>query len=87
MSILTGDEEVEGDLNELPQHRITDFTIYDKNMHMCPFDTGLIEKNVELYFSGLVKPIYDDSPLPESKLMFATSNYNHPQISEKGKHG
>ena len=33
-------------------------------MHMCPFDTGLVEKNVELYFSGVVKPIYEDNPTP-----------------------
>lgn len=33
-------------------------------MHLCPFDTGLVEKNVELYFSGSVKPIYDDNPDP-----------------------
>ena len=39
-------------------------SIYDKNMHMCPFDTGLVEKNVELYFSGVVKPIYEDNPTP-----------------------
>ena len=38
--------------------------VYDKNMHLCPFDTGLIEKNVELFFSGAVKPIYDDNPDP-----------------------
>jgi len=31
---------------------------------MCPFDTGLVEKNVELYFSGVVKPIYEDNPTP-----------------------
>ena len=29
-----------------------------------PFDTSLIERNVELYFSGSVKPIYDDNPDP-----------------------
>jgi len=31
---------------------------------MYPFDIGLVEKNVELYFSGVVKPIYDDNPTP-----------------------
>ena len=36
--------------------------MYDKNTHLCPFDTGLIEKNIELYFSGFVKPIYDENP-------------------------
>ena len=33
-------------------------------MHLCPFDTGLVEKNVELYFSGVVKPIYENNPTP-----------------------
>ena len=33
-------------------------------MHLCPFDTGLVEKNVELYFSGVVKPIYEENPTP-----------------------
>ena len=36
--------------------------VYDKNKHLCPFDSGLVEKNVELYFSGAVKPIYDENP-------------------------
>lgn len=37
-------------------------SVYDKRGHLCPFDSGLIEKNVELYFSCVVKPIYDDNP-------------------------
>lgn len=37
-------------------------SVYDKHGHLCPFDSGLIEKNVELYFSCAVKPIYDDNP-------------------------
>lgn len=37
-------------------------SVYDKRGHLCPFDTGLIERNIELYFSGAVKPIYDDNP-------------------------
>ena len=40
------------------------YSIYCKNMHLCPFDTGLVEKNVELYFSGVVKPIYEENPTP-----------------------
>ena len=47
---------------------MTDFTIFDKHMHLCPFDTGLVEKNVELFFSGTVKPIYDENPAPEGEL-------------------
>ena len=41
-------------------------------MHMCPFDTGLVEKNVELYFSGVVKPIYEDNPTPTGLYVFLT---------------
>ena len=37
------------------------FSVYDKSTHLCPFDTGLIEKNKLLFLSGYVKPIYDDS--------------------------
>uniref|UniRef100_F6XUV4 DNA (cytosine-5)-methyltransferase 1 n=1 Tax=Ciona intestinalis TaxID=7719 RepID=F6XUV4_CIOIN len=57
LSLFVGNEET-----GRPQHKITDFTVYDKSTHLCPFDAGLIEKNVELYFSGLVKPIYDEDP-------------------------
>ena len=41
------------------------YSVYDKNTHLCPFDTGLIEKNIELFFSGYLKPIYDENPSPE----------------------
>lgn len=41
--------------------------MYDKHGHLCPFDSGLIEKNVELYFSCVVKPIYDDNPCMDGK--------------------
>ena len=34
-------------------------------MHLCPFDCGLIEANVDLFISGSVKPIYDDNPTAE----------------------
>lgn len=40
-------------------------SVYDKRGHLCPFDNGLIERNVELYFSCAVKPIYDDNPCLE----------------------
>lgn len=44
------------------------FSVYDKHGHLCPFDSGLIEKNVELYFSCVVKPIYDDNPCMDGKM-------------------
>lgn len=36
------------------------------NGHLCPFDTGLIEQNKLLYFSGYVKPVYDENSLPDN---------------------
>lgn len=45
-------------------------SVYDKRGHLCPFDNGLIEKNVELYFSCVVKPIYDDNPCLEGTTTF-----------------
>lgn len=41
------------------------YSVYDKNRHLCAFDTGLIEKNVVLYFSGYMKPIYEENACPE----------------------
>ena len=38
------------------------FSVYDKQGHLCPFDGGLIERNALLFFSGYLKPIYDENP-------------------------
>ncbi|KFM81900.1 DNA (cytosine-5)-methyltransferase PliMCI, partial [Stegodyphus mimosarum] len=65
LSVHTDGEYESADVCERPQHKITDFTVYDRNTHLCPFDAGLIERNIELYLSGVVKPIYDDDPSPE----------------------
>ncbi|CAB4021885.1 DNA (cytosine-5)-methyltransferase 1-like, partial [Paramuricea clavata] len=62
LSLFTGDETTYGSYEaDRPQHRITQFSVYDKSTHLCPFDTGLIVKNKELFLSGYVKPIYDDN--------------------------
>lgn len=45
------------------------FSVYDKEGHLCPFDNGLIEQNVLLYFSGYMKAIYEESPDPEGKVI------------------
>lgn len=42
-------------------------SVYCKRGHLCPIDTGLIEKDVELFFSGSAKPIYEDDPSLEGK--------------------
>ena len=34
--------------------------MYDKHKHLCPLDSGLVERGVELYFSGFMKPIYGE---------------------------
>lgn len=39
--------------------------MYDKKGHLCPIDTCLIEDNVLLYFSGYLKPIYEESAAAE----------------------
>uniref|UniRef100_A0A3Q3G927 DNA (cytosine-5)-methyltransferase n=1 Tax=Labrus bergylta TaxID=56723 RepID=A0A3Q3G927_9LABR len=62
LSLFDSNEDGFESYEDLPQHKITNFSVYDKRGHLCPFDSGLIEKNVELYFSCVVKPIYDDNP-------------------------
>lgn len=42
------------------------YSVYDKKGHLCSFDSGLIEKNAYIYFSGYVKAIYDDDPSVEN---------------------
>ncbi|XP_050512373.1 DNA (cytosine-5)-methyltransferase PliMCI [Diabrotica virgifera virgifera] len=61
ISLFTGNEEVYNE-EDVPTHQITYFTVYDKNGHLCYFDSGLVEKNVPLYFSGYIKPVYDENP-------------------------
>ena len=47
---------------------ISYYSVYDNCNHLCPFDTGLVEKNIELFFSGTVKAIYDENPDPSGEL-------------------
>ncbi|EFN76367.1 DNA (cytosine-5)-methyltransferase PliMCI [Harpegnathos saltator] len=65
LCLFTGDESFIHESDERPQNKLTYFSVYDKNGHLCPFDTGLIEKNVMLYFSGYMKAIYEEDPSPE----------------------
>lgn len=64
--------EQSGNLLSLLSH-----SVYDKKGHLCPFDTGLIERNIELYFSGAVKPIYDDNPCLDGKCLSVQSWGRH----------
>ncbi|XP_063841265.1 LOW QUALITY PROTEIN: DNA (cytosine-5)-methyltransferase PliMCI-like [Scylla paramamosain] len=65
LSLFTGNEEFIHEYDERPQHKITEFNVYDTEGHLCPFDGGLIERNVLLYFSGFLKPIYEEDPSAE----------------------
>nr|XP_044998523.1 DNA (cytosine-5)-methyltransferase 1 isoform X2 [Jaculus jaculus] len=65
LSIFDANESGFESYEALPQHKLTCFSVYCKRGHLCPIDTGLIEKNVELYFSGSAKAIYEDDPSQE----------------------
>ncbi|KOC65410.1 DNA (cytosine-5)-methyltransferase 1 [Habropoda laboriosa] len=65
LCLFNGDESFIHESDEHPQNKITYFSVYDKNGHLSAFDTGLIERNVMLYFSGYVKAIYEDDASPE----------------------
>lgn len=49
-------------------------SVYDKHGHLCPFDANLIERNVELYFSGFLKPIYSENATPEGTVITKVNN-------------
>jgi DNA (cytosine-5)-methyltransferase 1 len=49
--------------------------VYDKAGHLCPFDVGLIEQNVLLYFSGYMKAIYEENPDPEGEVIKIVNEY------------
>lgn len=46
---------------ERPQTNITGFSIFDKQGHLCPIDSGLIESDVRLCMSGYLKSMWADS--------------------------
>ncbi|XP_018573692.1 DNA (cytosine-5)-methyltransferase 1 [Anoplophora glabripennis] len=62
LSLYTGKEENINENDEFPTHKITYFSVYDDKGHLCPFDSGLVESNVELFFSGYIKPVYEEDP-------------------------
>lgn len=65
LSLFTGDEESFNENDERPQNKLTAFSVYDKEGHLCPLDSGLIEDNVLLFASGYMKPVYEENPDPE----------------------
>ena len=46
----------------LPQYKLTCYTVYDKEGHVVPFDTGIIDKNKLIYFSGYLKHLTCEDP-------------------------
>nr|XP_042136225.1 DNA (cytosine-5)-methyltransferase 1-like [Peromyscus maniculatus bairdii] len=52
-------------IDDSPLRKMTSFSVYCSRGHLCPFDTGLIEKDIKLYFSGCAKAIDDDDPSVE----------------------
>ncbi|KAK2110524.1 DNA (cytosine-5)-methyltransferase 1 [Saguinus oedipus] len=62
LSIFDANESGFESYKALPQHKLTCFSVYCKHGLLCPIDTDLIEKNIELFSSGSAKPIYADDP-------------------------
>lgn len=54
------------EVDSKPLHKITYFTVFDGEGHLCPFDSGLIENDKQIFFSGYIKPIYDEDPSPNN---------------------
>ncbi|XP_052586847.1 DNA (cytosine-5)-methyltransferase 1-like [Peromyscus californicus insignis] len=52
-------------IDSSPLRKMTSFSVYCSRGHLCPIDTGLIEKDIKLYFSGCAKAIDDDDPSVE----------------------
>ncbi|PSN43418.1 hypothetical protein C0J52_02651 [Blattella germanica] len=70
----------EGDIHEhdhRPQNKLTHFSVYDKEGHLCPFDNGLIEKNTMLFFSGYMKAIYEENADPEGESLCCIHSTMH----------
>ncbi|CAH1179610.1 unnamed protein product [Phaedon cochleariae] len=65
LSLFTGTEENIHEIDEIPTHQITYFSVYDEKGHLCALDSGLIEKNIRLYSSGYIKPVYEENPIPD----------------------
>lgn len=65
LSLFNDDECNSNETDERPQNKLTAFSVYDKQGHLCPLDSGLIENNVLLYVSGFMKPVYEENPDPE----------------------
>ncbi|XP_017781710.1 PREDICTED: DNA (cytosine-5)-methyltransferase PliMCI-like [Nicrophorus vespilloides] len=63
--LFTGNETHMDQHDERPTNKITHFNIYGKCGHLCAFDSGLIETNKLIYFSGYVKAVYEEDDNPD----------------------
>ncbi|RWS05273.1 DNA (cytosine-5)-methyltransferase 1-like protein [Dinothrombium tinctorium] len=66
LSLYDNDNNDSCDLREFPTHKLTDYSLFDRNNHLVPIDSGLIENGTEIYVSGFVKPVYDDDENPDN---------------------
>ena len=47
--------------DDIPQHRITNFTLHDSDRRLCWFDSKPIEEGHQLFLCGYVLPIVSDN--------------------------
>merc|ERR1719370_853945 len=59
------EDDMGGYDDALPQYKLTNYTVYDKEGHIAPFDTGIIDKNKLIYFSGYLKHLTCEDPSVE----------------------
>jgi DNA (cytosine-5)-methyltransferase 1 len=60
--IFTGEEQDLHERDSRPVHKLTGYSVYDEQGHLCPFDNDLVEQNVVLRLSGFMKPVYAEDP-------------------------
>ncbi len=54
-------EDIAGEVEEIPVHKLTEYTVFDRNGSLAPLDAGLLEKDHELFICGCMKPIFDET--------------------------
>ena len=59
-SLSLYEDDVGGE--DVPQYKITHLTCYDKEGCVVRLDTGIIERNKEMFFSGYLKHITSEDP-------------------------
>ncbi len=54
-------EDIADEVEEIPAHKLTEYTVFDRNGSLAPLDAGLLEKDHELFICGVIKPIFDET--------------------------